>query len=202
MRLVPGGAVRSGFSERGNVVLEFALITLIYVPLLVGVVSIGLNLGRTVQVSQVARDTASMYVRGIDFSQTGNQDILVQLAQPLGMTRTGGTGVVILSKITYITAAACTGIPGCNSNQQVLVQRVTVGNAALESSNLRLAGAVTLDAQGNVANYMTDSAAVVTGLSPVLTLNGNEFAYIAEAFFPSSDLTSLGGTGVYAVSVF
>jgi Flp pilus assembly protein TadG len=196
------GTPRRRPGRSGNVVLEFALITLIYVPLLVGVVSIGLNLGRAVQVSQIARDAASMYVRGIDFSQSANQGILVQLAQPLGMTANGGTGLVILSKITYITAAACTGIAGCNSNQQVLVQRLTVGNPSLSSGNLRLAGIVTLDSQGNVANYMTDAAAVVTGLSPVLTLSGSEFAYIAEAFFPSSDLTSLGGTGVYAVSVF
>ncbi len=143
-----------------------------------------------------------MYVRGIDFSQSGNRNILVQLSQPLGMTAGGGTGLVILSKITYLTAAACSGIPGCNSNQQVLVQQLTVGNTTLRSSNLRLAGTVTLYSQGNVANYMTDAAAIVTGLSPVLTLSGGEYAYIAEAFFPSSDLTSLGGTGVYAVSVF
>jgi hypothetical protein len=198
-----GRGVRSRAGQRGNVILEFALITLIYVPLLVGVVSIGLNLGRAVQVSQLARDSASMYVRGIDFSQSGNKDILVQLAQPLGMTAGGGTGLVIMSKVTFVSAAMCSGISGCNSDQQVLVQRVTVGNIGLRPSNIHPAGgSLIFDSQGNVANYMTNPDAVVTGLSAVLTLNGNEFAYIAEAYFPSSDLTAMGGTGVYSVSVF
>ncbi len=189
--------------ERGNAVIEFALVSLLYVPLLLGVVALGLNLGRSVQVAQVARDAASMYVRGIDFSQSGNQNILVQLAQPLGMTVNGGTGVVILSKITYLNNAICSGIPNCNVNQQVLVQRIVVGNSGLRSSNFAAAGAVTLDAQGNVFNYMTDSHAVVSGLSGKLTLNGNEFAYVAETYFPSADISTFtNGTGVYSVSIF
>ena len=192
-------------SEKGSQVLEFALVTLVIVPFLLGVVVIGLNLGRSVQVAQIGRDAGSMYVRGVDFAQTANQDILVRLSQGLGMTRTAGTGVVILSKVGFITAAACTGISPCNSNQYVVVERMVVGNSSLRTSNFGPAGTVTIDAYGNVANYMTDANAVATGFSSVLTLSGNEFAYVSETYFPSPSFDMPGfqtGTGVYARSIF
>jgi len=192
-------------SEKGSQVLEFALVTLVIVPFLLGVVVIGLNLGRSVQVAQIGRDAGSMYVRGVDFSQTANQDILVRLSQGLGMTRTAGTGVVILSKITFISAAACSGISPCNSNQYVVVERMVIGNSALRTSDFGPAGTVTIDAYGNVANYMTDANAVATGFSSVLTLSSNEFAYVSETYFPSPSFDMPGfqsGTGVYARSIF
>lgn len=191
--------------EKGSQVLEFALVTLVIVPFLLGVVVIGLNLGRSVQVSQIGRDAGSMFVRGIDFTQTGNQDILVRLCQGLGMTRAGGTGVVILSKVTFIPASVCAGISPCNSDQYVVAQRVVVGNSALRSSNFGPAGAVTLDTYGNVANYTTDANAVATGFSSILTLNASEFAYVSETYFPSPNFDMPGfqtGTGVYARAIF
>ena len=191
--------------EKGSQVLEFALVTLVIIPFLLGVVVIGLNLGRSVQVAQIGRDAGSMYVRGVDFAQASNQDILVRLSQGLGMTRTAGTGVVILSKVSYIPAAACAGISPCNSNQYVVVERMVIGNSSLRTSNFGPAGTVTIDTYGNVANYMTDANAVATGFSPVLTLGANEFAYVSEAYFPSPSFDMPGfqtGTGVYARSIF
>src|SRR5467141_2852132 len=77
-------------TEKGTEILEFALVvSFILVPLLLGVVVIGINLGRAVQVAQVARDGGSMYVRGVDFSQAGNQAVLARLGQGLGLTTTG-----------------------------------------------------------------------------------------------------------------
>jgi len=191
--------------EKGTQVLEFALVTLIIVPFLLGVVVIGLNLGRSVQVAQIGRDAGSMFVRGIDFSQTGNQDTLVRLSQGLGMTRTGGNGVVILSKVTFIPASACTGLNPCNSNQYVVTQQIVVGNSSLRSSDFGPTGTVTRDTYGNVANYLTDANAVATNFSPVLTLNANEFAYVSETYFPSPQFDLPGyqtGTGVYARAIF
>jgi hypothetical protein len=191
--------------EKGSQMLEFALVTLVLVPFLLGVVVIGLNLGRSVQVAQIGRDAGSMFVRGVDFSQTGNQDILIRLSQGLGMTRAGGTGVVILSKVTFIPSAACAGINPCNSDQYVVTQRIVVGNATLRSSSFGPAGSVTLDSYGNVANYMIDANAVATAFGSVLTLNANEFAYVSETYFPSPSFDMPGfetGTGVYARAIF
>lgn len=197
--------VQTRNGEKGSEVLEFALVTIVILPLLLGVVVIGLTLGRSVQVAQIGRDAGSMFVRGIDFSQTGNQDILVRLNQGLGMTRTGGSGVVILSKITFIPASACAALNPCNSNQYVVAERLVVGNPSLRSSKFGPAGGVTVDTSGNVANYMTDANAVVFGFGSVLALSANEFAYVSEAYFPSPNFDMPGfqtGTGVYALAIF
>ena len=186
-------------SQKGMQVLEFAIMMLAVVPLLLGVVVIGLSLGRAVQVAQIGRDAGSMYVRGVDFSQTANQQILVRLGGGLGMTTTGGNGVVILSQVTYIAPNGCT-LP-CNSGQYVVAQRIVVGNSSLSTSRFGPAGSVALDSEGNVANYVTDSNAVATGFGSLLTVNAGEFAYVSEVYFPSPAFDFPGfstGTGVYA----
>jgi hypothetical protein len=188
--------------QRGSAVIEFALVAVLYVPLLVGVVVVGLNLGRNVQIAQFARDAGSMYSRGVDFSEAENKAFLVQM-QSFGMTVTGGSGVLILSKFAYIPASSCAGIRPCNSNQQVLLQRIIVGNPSIRSTSFPTGGSVTLDAHGNVADYMTDPNAIVSTLRPRITIADGEFAYTAEAFFSSPDLASfVSNQGVLAVAVF
>jgi hypothetical protein len=196
--------------QKGTALIEFALSTLLIFPLMVGVVIIGYNLGRSVHVMQVCRDVGSMFVRGVDFSATANQDLVVRLAQGMGMTRTGGNGVIFLSKVRYIPASACTGIVGaCNSDKYVVIQRLTIGNTAMspaQNSRLGPAGAVTVDAYGNVANSLIDPNAVIAPVfTGIMTLAANEFAYVTEAYFLSLDLTDIGagaGNGVYARAVF
>jgi hypothetical protein len=199
------GVNRRRKRQSGTEFIEFALSSLLIFPLMMGVVIIGLNLGRSIQVSQVCRDAGSMYVRGIDFSQSANKDEVVRLANGMGMTQTGGTGVIILSKVQFISASSCTGIPSCNSNKYVVIQRLTIGNTSVTSSRLGPAGTVTTDSSGNVVNYMTDPNAVSTNFSNIMTLASGEYAFIAEASFLSMDLSSIGGsasTGVYARSVY
>jgi hypothetical protein len=189
--------------RQGSSLVEFTLACVVLVPLLLGVVAVGLNLGRAVHVAQVARDAGSMYVRGVDFSKPANQDVLVRLANRISMTRTGGDAVAVLSRITFIPESACEGLSPCNADQQVLVHRVVVGNAALRSSNFRTAGEVVTDADGNVLNYMTDPNAVVTGFTTVLTLRANEFAYVSEFFVPETGTTGFFGSGgVYSRAIF
>jgi len=204
MRVVNMLNTRGRQSEKGNEILEFSLVVaFILVPILLGVVIIGISLGRAVQVAQVARDGGSMYVRGIDFSQSGNQAILVRLGQGMGLAVTGGTGVAILSKVSYVPANGCTN--PCNQNQYVMVQRIVIGDSSLVSAHglIRSSGSVTLDSQGNVANYFTDPNAVVSGFSSILPLSGSEFAYIAEAYFPTPDLDIFRiGNGVYSRSIY
>jgi hypothetical protein len=203
-------SANSGINRRrkrqsGTEFIEFALSSLLLFPMMMGVVIVGLSLSRSIQVAQVCRDAGSMYVRGIDFSQSANKNQLVRLASGMGMTAGGGTGVVILSKVTYIPASACAGIPNCNSNKYVVVQRLTVGSASVTSSRLGPAGAISTDSSGNVTNYMTDANAVAPNFTNIMTLAANEFAFVAETSFLSLDLSSVGGsasTGVYARSVY
>ena len=191
--------------QSGTEFIEFALSSLLLFPLMMGVVIIGINLGRSIQIAQVCRDAGSMYVRGIDFSQAANKNELVRLANGMGMTASGGSGVVIFSKVQYIPASACTGIPNCNSNKYVVIHRLTVGSTSVTSSRLGPTGSVSTDSAGNVTNYMTDPNAVSPNFTNIMTLAANEYAFVAETSFLSPDLTAVGGsssTGVYARSVY
>jgi len=202
--------MRKKTGEKGNEVLEFVFVVLVLIPLLMYTVVIGTDLARAVEVAQVARDAGSMYVRGIDFSQSGNQQELARLGQDLGMAIPGtGSGAVMLSKVTYIPSGGCTS--PCNSAQYVLVQRVTIGDTSTggvfpSNSFVQLAGTPTYDSSGNVANYTTDSNAVVSGVSSKLTLNSGEYAYIAEAYFPSPLANNFPGfsanAGNYSYTIF
>jgi hypothetical protein len=197
--------IRRSKNEQGNAVLEFALVSWVLLFLLIGSAALGLNLARSITCSQVCRAAGSMYVRGVDFSTNGAKDELVRIAGPLGMTRTGGSGVVILSKVTWISAAACTaaGLSPCNSNKHVIMERLTVGNTGLRSSALGTPNSALIQSNGAVSNYMQDASAVAN--FSFLQLNTNEFAYVAESYFPSPAFDFAGwytGTGTYSRYIF
>src|ERR1700693_5422329 len=93
--------------EQGHSILEFALVAMPTVIMLMGVVVIGVDLGRSVQVTQICRDAGSMYVRGVDFSRTGNQQVLVRLGQSMNLQTSAGDGFVVMSKVTFIPDPSC-----------------------------------------------------------------------------------------------
>ena len=93
--------LRTGRGERGSAVIEFLLCASFFlIPLLMGSVVIGMDLIYAVQVTEVCRDAAHMYSYGIDFSQTGNQNELLKIAQGLNMTATGGNCCGIFSRVS------------------------------------------------------------------------------------------------------
>ena len=61
-------------SQRGGSSIEFAFIVLTLVPLLLGTGATGVNMIRTLQTAQLARDAGHMFARGVDFSLTRKQD--------------------------------------------------------------------------------------------------------------------------------
>jgi Flp pilus assembly protein TadG len=192
--------------ERGHSIMEFALVAIPTVMLLLGVVVIGIDLGRSVQVAQICRDAGSMYVRGVDFSQSGAQQMLARLGQAMNLQTSGGSGIVILSKIQFVpTDPTCTDT--CAGAYR-LAQRITIGNTSLTGftgTHFPTAGAVSYDSEDNVVNYTTNANAVVSNFGSTLVLNPNEVSYVAEAYFVTSD-TSLdawqGAPGIYAQSFF
>jgi hypothetical protein len=195
--------------RRGSELIEFALVASFLLPLLFGTVVIGLNLGRSIQVVQVSRDTCHMYARSIDFSDPANQNIVLRLAQGLGITATGGRGVVILSTVTFIGQAQCTAggltVGQCaNINQPVITHRIVIGNAGARASSFGTPSPSLIDSHGNVSNYLTNTTARATGFSTVLALQPGDVAYVTEAYVVSSDygLPGFSSTGVYARAIF
>lgn len=197
-------------SQRGNTIVEFALVSMFLIPLLLGTVNVGMNLSRSIQVTQVSRDAGHMYVRFVDFSLDANKDIVVRLAQGLGMTRDGGNGKVTLSKVLFVGELECQagGLETwqCpNYGYPVITQRQVVGNADLGQSALGDPPPELMDAVGDIADYLTATSARANNFNNILQLQDGEFAYVSEASFnaPAFDFPGFfENTSVYARTIF
>ncbi len=211
-RSMPRPVRRKRGRERGNAMIEFALCMSFLTPLLLGTFNVGMNLGRNLQVTQLARNTGHMYVRWVDFSQPASQDLVVRLAQGLNLQRSGGDGVVILSQITMAsdddcTAASLSGSACVNRDQPVVIHRVQFGNASLHPSRFGDPPSSIIDSGGTISptEYLTNGSARATNWTGVLTLEDGEVAYIAEIYVksPNWSLNGVAGSeGVYARAIY
>lgn len=196
--------------NRGNTIMEFAVVALFLMPLLLGTFTLGMNLNQSVRVTQVVRDAGHMYARWVDFTLPSNQDILVRLAIGLRMTRTGGDGVIILSKITYVDDYDCTasGVPlgECvNRGNYVITNRVVVGNSSLRASEFGTPSSSSLDARGEVYDIYRDASARADGFGNLLTLTSGQFAFVAEGHFRGAGISLTSpqmGNDVYARAIY
>jgi Flp pilus assembly protein TadG len=205
-------------NRRGSTILEFAIVAPFLVVALLGVAGFGISLGRYIQALQVCRDVAHMFADGVDFTQSGNQALIVLMAQGSGMTATSGNGVVILSRISTVYQADCDAASysgSCNNlGLAVFTQRLVVGNTALRSSAFGSPSTGIVDASGNISSSVylrnTDSSVRTTGFTPLLTTAGltqgqGDAAWVAELYFSYPDLAFLGNNqpaGMYARFVF
>jgi hypothetical protein len=195
--------------QRGSEVVEFALVATFLLPILFGTVVVGLNIARSIQVTQVSRDAGHMYSQSVDFSVPANQSIIERLAQGLPIHVSGGTGVVILSTIMFAGQAQCTaaGLIGnacTNLNLPVFIRRIVIGNSAARASTFGTPSPTIIDSTGAVGNYLTNSSARASGFSAVLALQDGDVAYVSEVYVPSTDYALPGyqSTGVYSRTVF
>ncbi len=173
-----------------------------WVPLFLGACQFGFELIQAVQVTQVCRDAGHLYAYGINFVQSSNQYLLASFAPNLGVdpTGVGGTSVVILSTVNYVSTADCQAggyTSTCpNYGQIVFTNQVVVGNQSIHSSAY---GTPTTDAYGNVAagtpstsGYLNASSALVKNF-PGITLStgtsGQQYAYISEMYSKASGLS-------------
>jgi Flp pilus assembly protein TadG len=198
--------------QRGNTMIEFALAMTFLIPLMVGSFTLGINLMRTIQVTQLCRDAGSMYSRSVDFTLTGSQTMLVKMATGLGMTLTGGNGNVILSKVTFISDADCTGqgLAGAacsNRGKYVFMQRIYVGNKALRSSAFGTPNESGINATTRLVNNIyTDTSAQCNGFGTILTMTSTaDSSYLVETFFQGAGWNLPGtniGNQIYTRGIF
>jgi hypothetical protein len=211
--------------------LEFTLLTPVWLPLLLGTMWLGSAMVRGLQVTQVARDLASMYCRAVDFSATGTGtaqgDILPKLTQEIGTVTSTGTGVVIFSTLTYVGASVCqaagstyydsvtsTPKPACtNWKKFVFTQRYTVGNTSLLTSGFGAPASADLDSTNqykiSLTNYVTHDADKVPGFnllpSPDTDPGGYQSGqpiYLVEVFFSGNGQAGYTSGGSYAYAIF
>jgi hypothetical protein len=211
-------------SRRGNTIIEFGLVAIFLVPLFLGTINLGLNLGYNLQVSQIARDAGHMYVRQLDFSLDASKEIVVRMASGMGMTKTGGKGVVILTKVLFIGDDQCAvgGLArgGCpNWGRAVMVQRHTIGDTSLKTStigtppaNLILSAVDAISGlkAGDIlpANYLTQASLITPATETLLPgMLAGETAFVVESYFKTPDWSlkqsyTQTSEGVYARAVF
>lgn len=211
--------------RRGIAYIEFAFSSLVLIPLLLGVISIGLNMHLQLQTVQLARDAGHMYAKGIDFNLTGNQQVLASIGGSLGLSTTLGQGnaVVILSLVRYVDSSACqaaglwnssSNTPnGCTNYQKwVFSQRIVIGNNTLRTSNLGTPAAAIIQSNGTITitNQCTNTSdvATVAGINPwnSVTSTGlpsGQSVYVAEASAKGFHMPPFSsGTNTYASEYF
>ena len=218
-------------TNRGGAMLEFTLLVPVWLPLLLGTMWIGSAMIRGLQVTQVARDAASMFARGVDFSTGAGSDsnnILTKVTQELGTVTTSGTGVLIFSTLTYVGNSVCalagptyhdSNVPpqhtaACtNYGKFVFIQRYIVGNTALRSSNF---GAPAAGDLNSAKQYNIPIAKYVTNLADVANFNllpnpledgtdgyqSGQPIYLVEAFFTGRGQVGYTQGGSYAYAIF
>ena len=216
-------------SERGNSMVEFALVAPFWIAVLFGTVAVGTNLTRTIQVVQSSRDLGNMYAKGTDFSATASQYLitgdggssasLVQGMQLSVPSVASDNAVVIFSQVrhVYSTDADCTSGTCANANKDVFVNRIIIGKSSLQTSVLGNPDSTDLNSQGNTQHPTSDTTDQTNqfNLFPVaggFTLASTEVAYVVEVYMSSPDLAFLamnglgyglgGSTGNYSRAVF
>jgi hypothetical protein len=203
--------------ETGSAMVEFLLATgLLIIPIFFGIIIIGLSLIVANQVTEVCRDTGHMFAYYVDFSQSASQLLVTQqLAQGLGMTPTGGKGVIYLSTITYVDSTSCaaaglqsdtTNCP--NVNQFVVIKRLVIGNPSVQPAAFAPSinpSIITSNGSISSANYLTDNSVRAANFVNVINLTVGQYAYVSEMFVnpPLGGIWSLFSSNVIAArSVF
>jgi len=164
--------------------LEFALVAFLFIPVLMGSFVTGMNLIRSIQVNEVCRDLADIYIHGGDFSTYSMQQLAQRLATGLGLqigssftgnsnsnTGNSGNGLITVTQMEYVgptTGSLCTsvGAGNCvNHDSYVYLERIQFGNSTLASATTVTLGTpttgITISSAGVVQNPLTDSHAKI-----------------------------------------
>ncbi|HZQ51299.1 MAG TPA: hypothetical protein VFB14_03830 [Bryobacteraceae bacterium] len=199
-------------------VIEFALCSLVWMPLLLGAIVFGINLVRAIQVSSLSRDTGHMYAYGVDLSQQSS--IIPNLGAGVGITATGGNGAILLSAITVVTPADCAALPAVscdNLDHPVWTKMLVFGNMADVRTTLGTPDFSGVQADKEMtfppAQYVSNTKLLVSdSLLSLFAKDDNntghyapgQYAYVSEVNLISQAIswTDFSGTGSYARTIF
>lgn len=181
--------------ERGNEIVEFALVISFFAPIILGTFVVGMNMVKSIAVNHVVRDLDNMFIHGADFSTSGYQQLALRLASGINLqapafpngttnvqsnTGSTGDGLIWVTKIMYVGATtdpncAAAGSGNCvNHDSFVYLQRIVFGNSTLisqQQSTLGDASLATIASSGLVQNYLTDAGAKLPGAAQTAMMN-------------------------------
>lgn len=166
--------------EKGQEIVEFGLVALLFVPVIMGTFVTGMNLIVSIQANNLVRNVGNLYIHGADFSTYPYQQLAQRMGTGLNLqmpsfsgnlssnTGTSGDGIVWVSQVMYVGATtdpncAAVGAANCtNHDSFVFTQRFVFGNSNLTSQHASFVGdptGATISSQGSVSNPVTDSHA-------------------------------------------
>jgi hypothetical protein len=212
--------------RNGTSAIEFALLGLVWAPLLVGTLGLGTAMIRNLETVQIARDAGHMYARQVKFHEPAKKEMLARIGEGLGMEASGGEGVVILSTVMYVGRYQCQALgladnatppnpyASCtNYGHFVFTHRLKVGNPAIGESRFGDPDATYVDATtgaidpGNSVKRSSLRADEFT-LLPKPQEDGTDgfqaghSAYIAEAIFRTLSMSGVRDGRAYSYSIF
>jgi len=174
--------------SQGQTFIEFLFVMLWAVPFLLITLALGMNLIEGLEVIQLARDTASMYARKVDFTTPGSQAMLDRIGNGLNLKTTDSTNsqaTVVMSAMTYMDTNACnTAVAaGCtctNSGNWVFAQYLILptpgsnspasqsqyGNPGSVSGLANSSGVISIcNSSNHSLSYSSNAAAIATGFA-------------------------------------
>lgn len=166
--------------QRGQEIVEFAFVALLFVPMFLGMFVTGMNLIMSIQANNMVRNLGDMYIHGADFSTYAYQQLAQRMGTGLNLqmpsfsgnlqsnTAAAGNGIIRITEVMYIgktTDPNCVaaGAGSCtNHDSFVFIQRIVFGNSTLAGqypSSMGDPSGATISMQGSVSNYVTDTNA-------------------------------------------
>ncbi len=129
--------------------MEFGLIAVLFVPMMLGMFVVGMNLIRTISAKAAVSQMTDLYIHGADFSSNSMQLVAQRLANGLDLqfptftgnqatnTGTTGSGIIWVSQIMWVgstTSPNCVAVGAANCTNHdsfVFNQRIMFGNSNL-----------------------------------------------------------------------
>ena len=203
--------------QNGLEAIEFGLLFVFLLPPFVWMFQNGMNFLRFNKATDVSRSAALLFVKGIDFTLPGNQDIISRVASGLDLQNgstasaaggSAGSGLIVFSVVQYIGPNTCSSC--ANLTKYVFLERIYVGNTSLAFAGTTVAsalgspsGSVWSATTGAVSGTQTNPGAQVsssaTSALPA-SMGDGQIAYVIECFFKQQGGFGTGafdGNGVY-----
>ena len=203
--------------QKGQELIEFALITSMFSVLFLGSFVTGMSLIRSIQVQQTCRDLTAMYIHGADYSTYSMQVVAQRLARGLNMeigtsftgsraqnTSNPGNILVNVNTLMYVGTTSqpncqSVGAANCiNHDSFVFIQRIRFGNgtlAAQKPSSFGDPATTAISASGILQNPVTDAGAKLAGSAQTATQNlwrtqlqDGQMVYVVELYAQEPDL--------------
>ena len=181
-----GGAGRSGRTDSGQAILEFALVAPFVLVLALGVIEVGYALLDQHVVSKMTREGANLISRDTSLADAATAMVNMS-SRPVNFSN--GSSKVIFSVIKNVATVGAS-----NYNRPVLYQRYAYGSLAGASALNNAGGAFGPGPEFQALNSDNDTSLQISNLPAVMALGG--MLYVTEIYSRHPLITPLDQFGI------